>query len=352
MKLYTDLALLDQDNRAQMPDVLKQLINHRSLAENISVYGEQVAQYQLVNTMEAADLCVLPMNLLFFIRHKKLNAAKQFTRKSNALNKPLAVWTGGGDYGVRIQLDGAWSFSRTVYKSRQLPKQQILPDFVWNMLPIDTLTDVNLRAWQSTPTVGFCGQANGSLTSTMAKILNTSWYNLRARLHLSPFLSHPLLPATRLRAQVLDILERAPNIETKFIRHKQYQAGAQTEDQRKDALQRFYNNLRNTDYTVCVRGEGNFSKRLYETLSMGRIPIFVNTDCVLPFEQEIDWRKLCVWVEQNEINQLPEKLRAFHAKFDASTFKQHQNRCRAVWQKYLSFSGYFSNFPKLFVEQL
>ena len=46
----------------------------------------------------------------------------------------------------------------------------------------------------------------------------------------------------------------------------------------------YVENLVASDYVLCARGAGNFSYRLYETLSCGRIPVFVDTDCVLPHE--------------------------------------------------------------------
>ena len=42
-------------------------------------------------------------------------------------------------------------------------------------------------------------------------------------------------------------------------------------------------NLRDNCFNVCMRGAGNFSYRLYETMMMGRIPIIINSDQVFPF---------------------------------------------------------------------
>ena len=65
---------------------------------------------------------------------------------------------------------------------------------------------------------------------------------------------------------------------------------------------------------LCARGRGNFSYRLYETLCSGRIPVFIDTDCVLPFEDVIDWRSLCVWVPEAEVDQVAERVADFHAR--------------------------------------
>jgi len=49
------------------------------------------------------------------------------------------------------------------------------------------------------------------------------------------------------------------------------------------------------------------SYRLYEALCCGRIPVFIDTDCVLPYDFMIDWKKYFVWVDQSELPLIAEK---------------------------------------------
>ena len=84
----------------------------------------------------------------------------------------------------------------------------------------------------------------------------------------------PIIPATLLRAKALKKLTRDSRVETRFVVRRSYKAGAYTADRSHQTVIDFYNNILNTDYTVCVRGYGNWSVRLYETLACGRIPIF------------------------------------------------------------------------------
>lgn len=103
-----------------------------------------------------------------------------------------------------------------------------------------------------------------------------------------------------------------------------------------------------SDYIVCLRGTGNFSARLYETLAMGRIPIFIDTDCILPYDRSINWKDYCVWVDANELSSLPEKVLEFHGNLSEADFLEHQKCCRALWEERLSFSGFFKHFPEHF----
>lgn len=104
----------------------------------------------------------------------------------------------------------------------------------------------------------------------------------------------------------------------------------------------YVTNTVESDYVLCARGVGNWSFRLYETLSLGRIPVFIDTDCVLPVEDHIDWRSLCVWVDRTEIGHIGEKIAAFHDSLTDGEFVARQHECRRAWARYLSPLGYFS----------
>ena len=94
-------------------------------------------------------------------------------------------------------------------------------------------------------------------------------------------------------------MENAKKINTSFIKRKYYWGRDKKSKNNKEALRHdFFNNIISTDYTVCVRGTGNFSARLYETLALGKIPIFFNTDSVLPFNEKIDWNDHMVVIPQ------------------------------------------------------
>jgi hypothetical protein len=102
----------------------------------------------------------------------------------------------------------------------------------------------------------------------------------------------------------------------------------------------------NSDYILCARGKGNFSFRLYETLSCGRIPVFINTDCVLPYDFEINWKEFCVWVEEEDIDSIAKRVAEFHNALTPEGFTAIQRKCRKLWEDRLSPEGFFANFHK------
>jgi len=105
----------------------------------------------------------------------------------------------------------------------------------------------------------------------------------------------------------------------------------------------FVNNILSSDYVLCARGWANCSIRFYETLSLGRIPVLIDTDCVLPFESAIDWRKYCVMVKENKPAQAARAIREFHETLAPGEFEALQKACRRLWEEWFSPLGFFNN---------
>jgi hypothetical protein len=190
---------------------------------------------------------------------------------------------------------------------------------------------ISPREKRDIPSVGFCGFVSNPIMRTI--------YRLSGRKRKVEGLA--------MRAHVLRVLEsRTTKLEAHFITRQAYWAGTRGRFHKNVAGEfkpraAFWDNVINSDYTLCMRGAGNFSYRFYEVLAAGRIPLFINTRCVLPFEDEIDWRKHCVWVEENEIESAGEIVKKFHAKLSADEFRELQLANRRLWESKLSPLAFF-----------
>jgi hypothetical protein len=154
-----------------------------------------------------------------------------------------------------------------------------------------------------------------------------------------------------IRAEALDALDAHAEVDTNVVLRSTFWAGAayvHDQDARRQARLEYVRNMVESDYVLCVRGAGNFSYRLYETLSCGRIPVFIDTDCVLPFDFVVDWRDYCVWVDESEIDSIAEVVSAFHERLGEAEFTERQRRCRRFWEEYLSPFGFFANLHRHF----
>ena len=146
----------------------------------------------------------------------------------------------------------------------------------------------------------------------------------------------------------LKVFLKSNSIRNQFIVRNVFWGTQADETKRKKEKEEFIANIINSDYILCARGGGNFSFRFYETLSCGRIPLFINTDCVLPYDFEINYKNYCVWVEHSELFQADKILHNFHENISEENFLSLQRSCRRLWQDYLSTEGFFANFHKHF----
>jgi len=190
--------------------------------------------------------------------------------------------------------DNLYLFRTSVNKSSLLINERVFPAFVPDHSSINNI----LNTSNVNKSVGFCGHSEG----IRADILNKC-YNI-------------------LGADNCNFIIRST-----FYHH----TGQVNIKTRREYLSSISNNL----FTLCIRGAGNFSYRFYEALCMGRIPILIDTDTVLPFESIIDWQQYIIKIKENEIDQLPSII---------NNCKIKTIDIRRMWEEYLSPEGYTKNF--------
>ena len=78
-----------------------------------------------------------------------------------------------------------------------------------------------------------------------------------------------------------------------------------------DSFNEFLNITKRSTFTLCPRGYGKQSFRLYEAIQLNSIPVFVYDETFLPFETYIDWKSFCVLVNKNDIESLDNILHTF-----------------------------------------
>ncbi|HSC54390.1 MAG TPA: exostosin family protein [Phnomibacter sp.] len=95
------------------------------------------------------------------------------------------------------------------------------------------------------------------------------------------------------------------------------------------------------DYFIAVSGHGNYSFRLFEIMREGRIPVFVNTDCLLPCQDCIDWKKLLLWIEPEDVNRVAQIVLDTHNSLHPDDYCSWQYQIRDHYQKYLTTEGFY-----------
>ena len=301
------------------------------------------------DTIAESMFCVLPHTWNQYVDHGLLGPVIDFVQEAKLNDKYVVVW-GVGDLEIVIPFTNIIYFQNGIHRSvKRKPAFSFeLPAFWPDYLKIYFDGVMQLRDKHDRPVVGFCGQA----ASKGYKIAYFAAKNLsHVLIHSikgSAQIPQPIVPPVVLRNRILKNLSDSNLVETNFIIRDRYRAGVRAKVDRDDYFHQtkveFVNNIIDTDYTVCVRGGGNFSVRLYETLSCGRIPIFVDTDSRLPYDFVLNWKNYCIWVDYSEISHIAEKVSDFHTRLSNDDFVELQNKCRTLWAEWLFRDAFLSRF--------
>lgn len=98
---------------------------------------------------------------------------------------------------------------------------------------------------------------------------------------------------------------------------------------------RFQKIMSESYFSLCPRGYGPTSFRLYESLEMGVVPVYISDKHFLPFSEIVDWNDFSILLKPREITKLDKILRKNLKDNNYSILKQNLDE---VTQKYFNFS--------------
>jgi len=69
-------------------------------------------------------------------------------------------------------------------------------------------------------------------------------------------------------------------------------------------MQLFIDVTSRSKFTLCPRGYGKTSFRLYESMQLGSVPVYVSDEHYLPWQRYIDWEDICILIKEEEISKM------------------------------------------------
>ncbi len=345
MNIYFSREHYNPEYRGYVFPLLKPFLKSKdfTVAQRKAMYGVSENNFKIVTDIDNSDVCILTMSWNYYVINKKLDQAIEFIEFSRKHHKK--VWIVNVlDSPLKLpNFKNCILFEPGVYASKLKSFQNVIPVFIQDPLKLYYKTDSFIaRPYNSIPTVGFCGLADGSILNKYERLLKILLRNFASYLGLRHLKTETLIEPAYLRHRVMALIENSKVINSNFIIRSHYSAGKQKKnDKVQSHTLEFYDNIRDSDYVLCIRGAGNFSVRFYETLAMGRIPIFINTDSVLPLSHVIPWKHHVVWVEYDELHLIEEKIVRFHQQLNERTLNDLFKRNRKLWDSKLCLSDYF-----------
>ena len=232
--------------------------------------------------------------------------------------KPLLVFF-CSDSDEDIRLGGAIIYRTSMARSARRPWEHAWPIWTCDILRSHGSGAVEDRRWGARPSVGYCGYID--YRTIVERVQRT----VRGRIS----------PSMTLRGDAVRALEASSDVDARIILRRAF-GGGSAEEQRRE----FADNLLTSDYALVARGAGNYSFRLYEAMSAGTIPVFLDTDCCLPFDDMIPYRDLFVWVPASEVRRVADYVCEYHSRLDERSFNARRRRIREVYDQFLSPLGF------------
>jgi hypothetical protein len=188
-------------------------------------------------------------------------------------------------------------FRTSLYKSTKPKNYYSLPAFCNDL---KNTTNFFLREKSTIPTIGFCGAITNEF-----------------------------------RIRLINEFEKSEKINKNFLIRDRFWGG---DVWGKNVREDYIKNTLNSDFILCVRGAGNFSYRIYETLCLGRIPIILDTDIDLPFEEFLGYKNKFPVIQVGNINESEDIVLSYYENIH--NFKELQKEFINLWENHLSPLGF------------
>lgn len=307
-KIYTDVSIIKDKHIELLVPFLGDLDSDR----NDPDFG-RFARFQNMGK-EFLELVDNPSNADFFVYpikwEKKSLELKSFLAHASKHNKKtLVFFNDDSDENMDLDEQNIFVFRTSFYRSTKKNNEIAMPGWAFDY------GHQSYRKKEDRPIVGFCGCYTNNIY----------------------------------RRRSLESLINSDTIIKNFILYDQFWAGREQQVKENldhayahDVRSKFIDNIKNSDYVLCCRGSGNFSYRLYETLSAGRIPIIIDTDIVLPHEDKIPWNDISVWVKKENIDKIDNIVLKDYDSMSQAEFLERQKTCREIYEDYIRPTSFFN----------
>lgn len=320
--------------------------------EKVSLFAKQMFDahpfdttlYDVTNDISQADMVLSPY------RHNWLRVYDKallddIVASSKKANVPLLL-DGIGDVEFPVNIDNCYVLRIGGYKFLPEKGRIQLPPAADDLL--ERVRGGELQVRQKTsgiPTVGFAGWAKLTAVQTLRTVIKEIPIRLRGVFDSK---YRACIKGVLWRRRAIDILRRSPLVRLNLKARPSFSGSAKTASGdmaqlREDLAQ----TILESDYALDVRGDANDSTRLFEILSLGRIPVMVNTERNLPFSDVLNYEDFCLIVDFRNIKRLPEIISTFHTSVSPEQYEAMQRKAREAFVNYFRIDAQMTQIVRL-----
>ncbi len=304
-------------------------------------------EFEIVDTPGSADLVIVsqPLFKIDFIEKKILS---NLLVDSRIREMPKLIFV-GGDFSHIVNHHDFVVLKGTQYRRYLKNNEIIIPPYCEDL---GSTCGVDWRQKSLKPTISFCGWAGFTTPTRYMKYLVRNMFVELQKILFFDSTREVFKRGLYFRRKAMRFLEGSDKITTNFIVRRTFSGHAKTiELSPEDARKEYVENMRNSDFVLAPKGDANYSVRFFEALSLGRIPILIDTECCLPLEDVIDYSRCIIRVSYRDIAKLSEIIAEFYNTISNEDFLEMQKEARRVYETYLRYDSFFNFiFPRIIKE--
>ncbi len=294
------------------------------------------------DNIEDCDVAIVPISNELYFKNGLVKKLDLFIE--NAKKAKKSIWAcSSGDNGLSYRNSEVTIFRTSGFDSKLSNNTVLMPCFIDDPIEHFRNQEIYFINKSTNIKIGFVGNASGSWLKFSRELFSYVVYNFKilAKKEFVDF--QHFYPASIKRFWFLRKMARNQNFETDFILRNEYRGGSKTKEEVERTTHDFFQNIIHNPYTFCKRGGGNFSVRFYETVAMGRIPVFLSTDSRLPMQELINWEEHCLI---SSADNFIENIIKLHQKISDAEFLEMQQKNRILYQEKLNRVNFFIEIAK------
>lgn len=282
-----------------------------------------------------ADFLLLPHN--FPSVRRRRDYLKRYEELSRAQGKSVLVFW-HGDSAAPAPLRRAIVFRTSQYRSAIRTNEIMMPAYAEDLLGCAALS---LRRKSDCPTIGFCGWGSYKNTKNrLGSLVKDALLDLRMLCTGDASLA-ARKKGLRFRMAALRVLRESPLVRTNFLVRSSFSGHRDTARiDPAEGRREFIANMLESDFALSVKGDGNFSLRFYEALSLGRIPLLLDTECVLPLEDIVAYDRFVLRVVPRDLPRMAAIVRDFYDRMTPGEFMRMQREAREAFEHFLNIESF------------
>ncbi|MEK7511134.1 MAG: hypothetical protein AAB582_02775 [Patescibacteria group bacterium] len=285
--------------------------------------------------LSAAEAIVLAHNF-----NRLDDAARAYIQRyadmGEASGLPVFVFA-HADFADRLHFDPrVYVFRYSLYRRTKTKRDIMTPTLVEDL----GRNGITLREKQEVPLISFCGRAAvKSLRTRVRMQVSVMWYEA---LGFFDCRFRAYLPGVYWRVRAMRACTSSALVRTHFIVRRTFSGHpASIELDPSTARREFIDTIINSDFVLAPKGDGNYSNRFQEALSLGRLPLYIETESVLPLEGVIEYDRIMVRVPMEKVTDAPVLARAYYDALSRDEYVLRQKEARQVFERYIRPDAFY-----------